>query len=36
MMTDRRQRVHWMMLHLADLLVIVLLIGIILWLGGVW
>jgi len=33
--TDRQQRIHWMMLHLADLLVIFLLVGIIFWIGGV-
>lgn len=34
MMSDRQQRIHWLVAHLADALVIVLIVGAILYFGG--
>lgn len=34
MMTEKQQRIHWILAHLADALLIVLIIGVLLVLGG--
>jgi hypothetical protein len=34
MMTDKQQRMHWILAHLADALLILLVIGVLLLLGG--